>query len=678
MEDIIRLTAIEENPVNLNAETALRGEKGEAGTIFIPEVSEDGILSWTNSDGLDNPESVNIMGPRGPQGLQGIQGVQGIQGEPGKPFTIAKTYSSIDEMNAGYSSDGVDEGSFVIIDTGNVDDEDNAKLYLKGSSDYTYITDLSGMQGMRGEQGIQGVQGIQGIQGIQGEKGDPFTYADFTSDQLEALRGPQGVPGKTGDVGPKGDPFTYEDFTSEQLEALRGPQGIQGEKGNPGDGLSIKGTYDSEELLRAEHPTGTGGEGYIIRGDLYVWDESTQNWKNVGQIQGPQGIPGESFTYEDFTPEQLAALKGEKGDPLTYDDMTQDQKESLKEAIVADMGGSLENYATKEYVEQNGGKINSLTIYGGEVLPIDEHKNVDLELSNVQVVTWQDGDSVESIGTEELGVKTVYVSSSPYPSLSDSQKSEMKLLMDSYYSQRSLFIYDGSFRRESYSYPNSVSSLSGSIDGCMYNNKYILNCGLFAQMIWMGRSINDFSPTPSTTINKSFDWGYYFDFTAAKKAYGVMKDESTYYSGNTYTNDIGGTSFVSFDNAAAMAQELYRKGYEVPYGKVEVGDLVFYRSRAITDGNTDTLEQTSFKYITHVAIVYAINTDGPTVIECTNAFTNPIGKSGLGNDVTKFGNVRGADLENRVVMAARHPAAFGSVCNVPNVFTPYRGTEVNS
>ena len=34
--------------------------------------------------------------------------------------------------------------------------------------------------------------------GAKGEKGDPFTYADFTSEQLEVLRGPQGKPGPAG------------------------------------------------------------------------------------------------------------------------------------------------------------------------------------------------------------------------------------------------------------------------------------------------------------------------------------------------------------------------------------------------------------------------------------------------------------------------------------------------
>ena len=37
-----------------------KGEKGEDGATFIPSVSEDGTLSWTNDKGLENPASVNI------------------------------------------------------------------------------------------------------------------------------------------------------------------------------------------------------------------------------------------------------------------------------------------------------------------------------------------------------------------------------------------------------------------------------------------------------------------------------------------------------------------------------------------------------------------------------------------------------------------------------------------
>ena len=64
----------------------------------------------------------------------------------------------------------------------------------------------------------------KGEQGKQGEQGEPFTYEDFTEEQLELLRGPQGIQGEQGEKGEKGDPFKYEDFTPEQLESLLGNQ----------------------------------------------------------------------------------------------------------------------------------------------------------------------------------------------------------------------------------------------------------------------------------------------------------------------------------------------------------------------------------------------------------------------------------------------------------------------
>ena len=64
--------------------------------------------------------------------------------------------------------------------------------------------------------------------GPKGDKGDPFTYEDFTAEQLAALKG------KKGEQGDKGEPFRYEDFTAEQLEALKGEKGEQGDKGEPG------------------------------------------------------------------------------------------------------------------------------------------------------------------------------------------------------------------------------------------------------------------------------------------------------------------------------------------------------------------------------------------------------------------------------------------------------------
>ncbi len=43
----------------------VQGPRGEKGTTFTPSVSVNGMLSWTNEDGLENPEPVNIKGPKG-------------------------------------------------------------------------------------------------------------------------------------------------------------------------------------------------------------------------------------------------------------------------------------------------------------------------------------------------------------------------------------------------------------------------------------------------------------------------------------------------------------------------------------------------------------------------------------------------------------------------------------
>lgn len=49
----------------INGETI---ELGSSGVTFIPSVSPEGELSWSNDGGLDNPEPVNIKGPKGDSG----------------------------------------------------------------------------------------------------------------------------------------------------------------------------------------------------------------------------------------------------------------------------------------------------------------------------------------------------------------------------------------------------------------------------------------------------------------------------------------------------------------------------------------------------------------------------------------------------------------------------------
>lgn len=125
---------------------------------------------------------------------------------------------------------------------------------------------------------VSTVTGQKGDPGPKGDKGDPFTYADFTPDQLAALKGPkgdngdqgiQGVPGPIGPIGPIGP---HGEPGPQGPAGERGPQGLQGPVGPKGD---------------------QGIQGPV----------------------GPQGPKGEPLRFSDLTPDQIAQLKGPKGDP---------------------------------------------------------------------------------------------------------------------------------------------------------------------------------------------------------------------------------------------------------------------------------------------------------------------------------------------------------------------------
>ena len=94
--------------------------------------------------------------------------------------------------------------------------------------------------------------------------------------------------------GPQGEPFTYEDFTEEQLAALKGEKGEKGDtgpQGPQGTGLSVKPSVGDCVAV---------GDSYIdADGNLQILTALPDFFVNGGQIKGPKGDTGE---------------KGEKGD----------------------------------------------------------------------------------------------------------------------------------------------------------------------------------------------------------------------------------------------------------------------------------------------------------------------------------------------------------------------------
>ena len=117
-----------------------------------------------------------------------------------------------------------------------------------------------------GPQGPQGLQGPQGEPGPKGDKGDPFTFNDFTQEQLESLKvttkgtsvpgpqgpmGPQGISGPKGDTGERGPVGPQGPRGNDGLPGPKGADGIQGPPGPKGDtGLTgLKVMMDNPVLL---------------------------------------------------------------------------------------------------------------------------------------------------------------------------------------------------------------------------------------------------------------------------------------------------------------------------------------------------------------------------------------------------------------------------------------------
>ena len=65
---------------------------------------------------------------------------------------------------------------------------------------------------------------------------------------------------------------------------------------------------------------------------------------------------GKAFTWEDFTPEQLAELKGEKGDPFTWEDFTAAQIEVLKKPAIDAAATATAAAKKAETAADNAGK----------------------------------------------------------------------------------------------------------------------------------------------------------------------------------------------------------------------------------------------------------------------------------------------------------------------------------
>jgi len=171
----------------------------------------------------------------------------------GDAFSIKKVYASVANMEADKSNPDITEGDFVLVNTGDVEDPDNAKLYVKADGDFEFLVDMSGAIGFTG-------------------KTPQFSMGTVTT--LEAGASATATVSSDGtDEG--GNPKYKLNFAIP--------------RGNPGAPFRVAGEYTTLEALKSAVPDGSAVDGFMAVGteapyDYYAWVNG--DWANQGKIAG--------------------------------------------------------------------------------------------------------------------------------------------------------------------------------------------------------------------------------------------------------------------------------------------------------------------------------------------------------------------------------------------------------
>lgn len=309
-----------------------QGPTGPTGATFTPSVSGEGIISWTNDKGLDNPSSVDIKGPQGDRGPQGETGPDGkaatisvgttTSGDPGEQASVT---------NSGTSSDAV--FNFVIPrgeqgTPGNdgITPEISAGKTVTGnpgtsasvvkdptSTESNVIFNFTIPKGDKGDQGNPGQQGqsatIEVGNTVTGQPGSQasVTNSGTSSAAVFNFTIPEGQKGNPGNDGEKGDPgavFTPSvsdegviswtnngDLPNPTSVNIRGPQGIQGSKGDAAT-VSVGETTTVDPGTEASVTNSGTSSAAVFNFSIPKGEKGDQG------IQGNKGDPGEAATIE--------------------------------------------------------------------------------------------------------------------------------------------------------------------------------------------------------------------------------------------------------------------------------------------------------------------------------------------------------------------------------------------
>jgi len=198
-----------------------------------------------------------------------------------QPLTIDVKYSSVALLEADKKS--YNDGLFAIVDTGSVEDADNARLYIRKNDAWEFVVDMSGATGSVPHIELGTVSLGAGLE-------------DGTVTLTQAGVDDQGIPKYVlGFVIPR---LTYDDLTEAQIAELQKPaKDIIAEVKAAGDAcvaqteLCKDATDDAEELNA--HPTKQGENG-----NWWRWDLNTGAYIDTG-VKAKGGILYPSFEIEE-------------------------------------------------------------------------------------------------------------------------------------------------------------------------------------------------------------------------------------------------------------------------------------------------------------------------------------------------------------------------------------------
>lgn len=278
----------------------LVGPQGKTGYYYIPSVSKEGIISWTNNGNLNNPNPINIKGPQGNQGIQGEKGDRGYYFTPSVDSDGNLSWTNNGDLDnpisiniKGNTGDKGPEGRAATITIGTVStgDENTDVIVTNTGTINNAILNFTIPKGSKGDTGEP--FRITKVYASIGDMNDDYDNEEVNIGNFVII--------ETGNVDHPDNSKLYVKTNNGYsfITDLSGSQGITGPQGESAIISKVNATVDNNVGIPSVTVDLDGTELNRI---------FTFNFKNI------KGEKGDPFVYENFTQEQLENLKGPKGD----------------------------------------------------------------------------------------------------------------------------------------------------------------------------------------------------------------------------------------------------------------------------------------------------------------------------------------------------------------------------